>query len=292
MSGPTIEEFSGMGVHLSVLCIKHPPPYTVTEVKKAWRGLCRIHHPDRGGDEEEFHRVTHAYKSLTNPEYREKNKGFKAKSLNLNIPIPITFEEVFYGASFPVTYSVTEVDESGNPLRKEFLETTTLTINIEAGAFSGVKTPTIFQGKGIRCGKKRGDAIVSFIMQEHNKFKIVEKRVIYGSKLYVCSKENIPLNKCLRGGSVDVQTMHGVKRLRVPVGTRPGDELHIKKVGIRGDSHIVIVDVDYPTKKDIRKKDWSFLGIDWSKEEKLDAEEKEDKQNFVTKLLNARMSWE
>ena len=37
------------------------PEATVDEIKEAWRGLASIHHPDRGGDAAEFHRLRQAY---------------------------------------------------------------------------------------------------------------------------------------------------------------------------------------------------------------------------------------
>jgi len=42
------------------------------EVKKAYRGRARECHPDAGGDEEEFKRVTHAYQVLSDPEKRAR----------------------------------------------------------------------------------------------------------------------------------------------------------------------------------------------------------------------------
>lgn len=45
---------------------------TSKEIKKAFRDLCKIHHPDKGGEEEKFQELDKAYQILINKELREK----------------------------------------------------------------------------------------------------------------------------------------------------------------------------------------------------------------------------
>jgi len=47
------------------------PNATAKEIKTAYRKLAIEHHPDRGGDEEEFKRISEAYSILSDPEKRE-----------------------------------------------------------------------------------------------------------------------------------------------------------------------------------------------------------------------------
>ena len=44
---------------------------TAEEVKRQYRHLVKIHHPDRGGDEELFLKINEAYKVLNDPEQRK-----------------------------------------------------------------------------------------------------------------------------------------------------------------------------------------------------------------------------
>lgn len=44
---------------------------TQGEIKKAYRKLARVHHPDRGGDPEEFKKVQNAYDCLSDPDKRK-----------------------------------------------------------------------------------------------------------------------------------------------------------------------------------------------------------------------------
>ena len=47
------------------------PNATAKEIKTAYRKLAIEHHPDKGGDEEEFKRISEAYSILSDPEKRE-----------------------------------------------------------------------------------------------------------------------------------------------------------------------------------------------------------------------------
>jgi len=40
------------------------PPVTEDDIKKAYRRLCLIHHPDKGGSNDEFIKINEAYNEL------------------------------------------------------------------------------------------------------------------------------------------------------------------------------------------------------------------------------------
>ena len=44
---------------------------TAAEIRTAYRQLSKKHHPDKGGDPEQFHRINHAYEILSDPAGRE-----------------------------------------------------------------------------------------------------------------------------------------------------------------------------------------------------------------------------
>ena len=41
---------------------------SMDEVKKAYKRLALLHHPDKGGNVEEFRKITDAYEKITNPD--------------------------------------------------------------------------------------------------------------------------------------------------------------------------------------------------------------------------------
>lgn len=40
------------------------PPVTESDIKKAYKKLCLVHHPDKGGCKDEFIKLTNAYNDL------------------------------------------------------------------------------------------------------------------------------------------------------------------------------------------------------------------------------------
>jgi DnaJ family protein A protein 2 len=60
-------------------------------LKKAWRKLCRTHHPDRGGDTEKFKECEQAYEILSDPAKRElyNEGGIEAVQRGASAPTDI-----------------------------------------------------------------------------------------------------------------------------------------------------------------------------------------------------------
>lgn len=86
------------------------------DIKKAYRKLASKHHPDRGGEEEEFKKVQEAYDILSDPEARQHydnphaqmdmdefwqnfNRQFRhrpyAKNANIDLSVTVTAYEIF-----------------------------------------------------------------------------------------------------------------------------------------------------------------------------------------------------
>lgn len=48
---------------------------SAAELAKTYRRLCKLHHPDLGGDPERFRYITQAYAVVSHPERRERYDG-------------------------------------------------------------------------------------------------------------------------------------------------------------------------------------------------------------------------
>jgi len=76
---------------------------TPNDIKKAYRKLAIQHHPDKGGDTEEFKKIAEAYEILSNPDKKQQYDNFGSVNMNANFnPMNIfqEFEQMFQGDMF------------------------------------------------------------------------------------------------------------------------------------------------------------------------------------------------
>lgn len=167
---------------------KYPDPYATlgikhgaseSEIKKAYRKLCKIHHPDKtGGSSEEFRKITDAYEMLTNP-YDKRNiadrranpAGFdpwfsffvntaanahmkqRVRQLDIRLSIDVPVNLAFDGGSVEVEY--VRNSYSGDSVHGEKIKSRLQVPRRMANGF-GIKVP----GGGHKDGTKLGDLIV------------------------------------------------------------------------------------------------------------------------------------
>jgi DnaJ-class molecular chaperone len=87
------------------------PQASTKEIKKAYREKCKVHHPDKGGDEDTFKEISEAYRILSDPELKEMydNGGdlaeIKQESNNLMSRIFSIFQECLDSHGFVPDHS-------------------------------------------------------------------------------------------------------------------------------------------------------------------------------------------
>lgn len=256
--------------------------HTAKEIKSAWIRLTKVHHPDKGGDVEMFKKITHAYCMLTDPSYaaQEANKEeYDRRDLHVKFQIPITFNEAFFGTVFKINYGFAQLDSKGFKVAKEEvdgvkvyeLSAHTVEVVIPPGSFAGGEMS--FTDKGVmRIGEgeeaEHGDVNILITVMPHHKFQWDPNQGV------IRSNEHIGLDILLKGGSVDVETMNGIKALKIRPGTGPGTQIGIKGAGFQGRDHVVAVHPRFPTKEELKTDAWKGLDIQWEVDEKTEAEEK------------------
>ena len=67
---------------------------TISEIKAEYRKLCKIHHPDKGGDENKFKEISEAYEILSNEEKKSQYDRFGSVGNNSN-GNPFNMDDIF-----------------------------------------------------------------------------------------------------------------------------------------------------------------------------------------------------
>lgn len=237
------------------------------DIKRAFRELARQHHPDVNPDDggERFREINEAYAVLSDKESRARydrwghpddgssglsavvdaaqeiiNDVFrrrrnKQRGKDIRYTLEITFEESAFGASKSISLP------DGTGANRE------LTIVVAPGTKSGTVKLMKGEGEPGRGGAQNGDLHVMIRVATHPVFE----REGYD----VRSEHAIRFTQAALGAVIDVATLDGDVKMRIPEGTQPGRVFRLRGRGIpqaagknapRGD-HLVTIDVEVPT---------------------------------------------
>ena len=193
-------------------------------IKKRFRELSLVYHPDKGGNLKKYQEIAEAYNVLTNKEKRKKYdeslKVHKEPKAKTNMYKDVFFE-LYIGLADAVFGCVKTVEYN-----KSFID-----IDIPVGVSDGERLVyKNYNRSGINVV-----ASVHIIPDGGYSFERYrnEKVLVYNLKI---AKENI-------GNFVSVELLDGVKSIQIPNGVANGRMLKLKnlgypKNGIRGDLFI------------------------------------------------------
>lgn len=248
------------------------------EIKRAFRELARKLHPDVNPTDagEQFREINEAYAVLSDKDARARydrwghvddgsgglgavvdaaqqiiNEVFrgrrgKQKGRDIRYTLEVTFAEAAFGASKTIT--VPGAQDSGVKPRE-------LTVVLAPGVKDG--TVKVFRGEGEpgRGGAVNGDLHVMIRVAEHGLF--------HRDNFDVRSEHVISFTQAALGAVLEVETLDGTVKMRIPEGTQPGRVFRIRGRGIphaagktapRGD-HLVTVNVEVPTELTQRQRE-------------------------------------
>nr|HEX4317635.1 DnaJ C-terminal domain-containing protein [Kofleriaceae bacterium] len=242
---------------------------TEGDLKRAFRELARKHHPDVDPTDkgERFREINEAYAVLSDRDARARYDrwghadgsdagGFgavvdaaqemindvlrrrrgKQKGGDLRYTLELTFEEAAFGCSKAI-----QVPDAITGKTRQ------LTVAIPPGAADGALRTFKGDGEASKTGGGAGDLHVVLRVAEHAEFRREGHDVR--------SEVAISFAQAALGGVIDVKTLDGEVKMRVPEGTQPGRVFRIRARGIpqaagkqapRGD-HLVAVMVEVPT---------------------------------------------
>lgn len=241
------------------------------DIKRAFRELARRYHPDvsaSNDDGEQFREINEAYAVLSDKEHRARydrwghpddgGGGFQAvvdaaqdiindvfrrrrskqKGKDIRYTLEVTFEEAAFGVSRSISLGDRE-----------------LTVVIPAGMKEGTVKTLKGEGEPGKGGGAAGDLHVQIRIAEHQTFR--------REGLDVHSDLTITFSQAALGDVLEVQTLDGDVKMRIPPGTQPGGVFRIRGKGVpqaasktapRGD-HLVHVQVEVPTELSPRQRE-------------------------------------
>lgn len=174
------------------------------------------------------------------------------KGRDVQTRVVISFEEAIAGVeNREIEYDKISRAANGTTERKR----SSFKMKIPAGVDDGVTIRLRGYGESIGEGAPDGDLLVEVRVKPHKKFTREGDLIL--------SEEKISMVEAALGTKIDVETVEGVKTLKIPAGTQPDTDFRLRGLGVphvrgagRGD-HIVLVRVEVPKK--LSKKQKSLL---------------------------------
>jgi molecular chaperone DnaJ len=246
------------------------------DVKRAFRELARKHHPDVNPPDagEAFREIAEAYTVLSDREQRarydrwgfadgEGASGFgavvdaaqdmikevlrrgrnKHKGRDLRYTLEVSFEEAAFGASKTIQIPASEIGGAREH-----------TIAVPAGTKDGTTKLMKGEGEPGKGGAANGDLHIAIRVAEHKAFR--------RDGLDVHSDFTLSVTQAALGAVIDLPTLDGPVKMRIPEGTQPGRVFRVRGKGIpqaagknapRGD-HLVHVLLEVPTELSPRQR--------------------------------------
>jgi curved DNA-binding protein len=162
-----------------------------------------------------------------------QGRGPPPKGQDIEYPITISFHEAFNGGERQISFRLS--DGSSRQLK----------LKVPKGAKNGAKLRV--PGKGVESpyGGEPGDLFVVLTVAPHPQF------VRNGNDIE--AKVPLKISEALLGATRDVETMDGVKKVKIPAGMKVGTQIRLKGLGFpvagkgeaRGDFYVV-VDLQLP----------------------------------------------
>jgi curved DNA-binding protein len=256
---------------------------TDDDIKKAYRKLAMKHHPDRGGDEATFKKISEAYDILSDPQKKQivdlggdpKNQGGGGYGNSFNQGpfefhfgggVPPGMEDIFgrfgFGSGFGrqpmkknktlnINVDITLEDVlTGKDINAEITipgsgKRKMINIAIPAGIEHGQQIRYEGMGDDAVRDIRPGDLIVNVNVRPHSRFRREHTDIVL--------EKSVSVWDAIVGSTLDIETLDGkILTINVPQGTKHGTVLSCRGEGLpimrsrnRGNL-LIMIKVDMP----------------------------------------------
>jgi curved DNA-binding protein len=256
---------------------------TDDDIKKAYRKLAMKHHPDRGGDEATFKKISEAYDILSDPQKKQivdlggdpKNQGGGGYGNSFNQGpfefhfgggVPPGMEDIFgrfgFGSGFGrqpmkknktlnINVDITLEDVlTGKDINAEITipgsgKRKMINIAIPAGIEHGQQIRYEGMGDDAIRDIRPGDLIVNVNVRPHSRFRREHTDIVL--------EKSVSVWDAIVGSTLDIETLDGkILTINVPQGTKHGTVLSCRGEGLpimrsrnRGNL-LIMIKVDMP----------------------------------------------
>lgn len=247
-----------------------PTNSSLEDVKKAYRNLAKIHHPDKGGDSNLFKKLTEAYRFITDPSFRFQNST--SENAVVEIPVFIDLEHLIFGVKNTLHVS-TQISEQDIDPETRIAFGKTAIISLVDNIPKGKIRPVSFTHK-INNALGNVTVLTVYKLKPHPRYKVINDQIIVG--------EEIDLKTALKGGKITIQTLFGLRTLKIPPGTMVGSIFNIKKHGHLDPLLVEIINIRMPNQDELKTDKWKELAIDWAQANAPSAEDLEEEELLNT----------
>lgn len=213
-------------------------------IKRSYLRLSRENHPDKGGDPVLFKRIQDAYDRLSCVEEPPPNR-----SESLDLHVQVSLEEAIFGVVLETHVRPTVV--SSRPMIGDGRSTAGVTVltvveRIPPLVLLQCGSLTFSHGGQSLAGSPR-TVNMTYSVRPHERYRPHPDK----GRALLEVDETIPVTTALYGGSVEVRTLYGIRRMYVRPGTNVGDLYELKDHGPLGSLVVRVAALEMPVIHDL-----------------------------------------